>query len=145
MKYDWKWNKNFTCFPCYMRLDIDCKKVTFLFAVVHGAKYVFFSRDVPSQWQLFSYNLCWHVSESTLIQNRDCQFFKIHTPGRRIYDRKEAATVSVESVCQPGYFLVQKNYRFVLEKPEMATNKTIFGRCSGKFSSLYHKHFQNIY
>ncbi|KAL9988893.1 hypothetical protein ACROYT_G003385 [Oculina patagonica] len=80
--------------------------------LVNGALYVVHSFDVPAS-QNPMYNLCWRITNGKLELTQNCQAFAIKIPG---FDKGtgEHQTISFESVCAPGHYIRQKNYRFVL-------------------------------
>ncbi|CAH3033992.1 unnamed protein product, partial [Pocillopora meandrina] len=80
--------------------------------LVNGALYVIHSFDVPAS-QNPIYNLCWRITNGKLELTQNCQAFAIKIPG---FDKGtgEHQTISFESMCLPGHYIRQKNYRFVL-------------------------------
>ena len=81
-----------------------------------------YSLDFPAKQITYEKNLAWAVldEELTLGQWGDC--FIPHTPGNLNGSGGLAggSTVSFEVYNKPGYFIMQKNYKFVIAKKNHA-------------------------
>ncbi|KAK2566034.1 Matrix metalloproteinase-9 [Acropora cervicornis] len=86
--------------------------------IVNGGIYVIYSVDLPAT-QDPSLNLCWQITHGKLQITQNCQAFIAHIPGF-IKGTKENQTMSFESACIRGYYIRQKNYRFILDRKESA-------------------------
>ncbi|XP_032227275.2 uncharacterized protein LOC5503106 isoform X2 [Nematostella vectensis] len=81
--------------------------------VVVGAMYIIHSLNIPAT-QEFKKNLCWRSTYGNMVLGRRCQVwiarkgFVVRGDGQQ--------TVSWESACLPGYYIVQKNYHYTLAK-----------------------------
>ncbi|XP_068731030.1 uncharacterized protein [Montipora capricornis] len=80
--------------------------------IVNGGIYALYAIDVPAS-QNPIYNLCWRITKGNLELTQSCQAFIVHIPG---FDKGtgEHQTIAFESVCVPGHYVRQKNYKFAL-------------------------------
>ena len=92
--------------------------------VVGGGLYTFHSIFVPYKQENFTLNNCWKSFNGEISISPYCQVFRAIVPALYKNSDKSKDTVSFESVCLPGYFVKQKNYRFVLEQRD---GSTVFG------------------
>ncbi|XP_048575561.1 uncharacterized protein LOC116603955 isoform X1 [Nematostella vectensis] len=81
--------------------------------IVIGAKYTVHSTDIPAKQPDASLNHCLKSKGSQMIVDSGCQYFIIRK-GHALKPSKKI--LSLESICTPGYFVVQRNFRFYLEK-----------------------------
>ena len=90
-----------------------------MYAVVSGAFYKIHAWDVPEMQKDASMNFCWTSRHSRIMLLQDCQYFKAHVPSLYRKDTSLLPTepsASFESACFPGYYIRQKNYRYILAK-----------------------------
>ena len=94
-----------------------------------------YSLDFPARQLEYEKNLAWTIfnDEVVLGQWGDC--FIPHTPGnvKGTGGVEFGETVSLELYNKPGYFIMQKNYKFVIRKKDPAMLFSMFF-----FYSLYH-------
>ena len=88
----------------------SCK---FSSTVIPNAMYKIYSINTPAT-QSYLLNFCIKYSDDlkAIVWEQGCQYFIIHSPGIRM----DPQSVSMESVCYPGFFIRQRNYKFILEK-----------------------------
>ncbi|EDO32108.1 predicted protein [Nematostella vectensis] len=86
--------------------------------VVIGARYTIHSLDTPAKQLNETLNMCLRSQESHIILKSDCHFFTIR---RGLEPFAGRDVLSFESACIPGYYIVQRNYKFVLEKRQDTT------------------------
>ena len=96
--------------------------LVFLSLVGFSGTIKIYSLDFPAKQLEYEKNLAWTIlnDEVVLGQWGDC--FIPHTPGF-VNGRGGVAygeTVSLEVYNKPGYFIMQKNYKFVIAKKEQA-------------------------
>lgn len=73
------------------------------------ALYMIFSISTPLI-RIYYKNYCLRANGMELFWSNHCQYFIAHVPGLN----KDPDTVSFESICYPGAYIVQKDYRFLL-------------------------------
>ncbi|KAJ7334527.1 hypothetical protein OS493_014851 [Desmophyllum pertusum] len=84
--------------------------------LVQDGLYTVHSWDVPYPQENGSLNFCWRSLNGKMTLWSFCQVFILRIPA--LYKKIKAIdeSVSFESACLPGFFLRQKNYRFILDK-----------------------------
>ena len=94
-----------------------CVLLFCLTTVVADALYTIHAWDVPEPQIEIDLNFCWASEHGLLVLRQECQVFKVRAPPLFHSKAWSSSTgASFESACFPGYFLRQKNYRFVLAK-----------------------------
>lgn len=100
--------------------------------VVSNGLYTVHSYNTPYSQENSTLNYCWRAHNGALGLGTFCQVFKARIPGLYMQTEDRNRTVSFESVCLPGYYIRQKNYKFILEKRD-GSNLNLFGEKSGFF------------
>ena len=79
-----------------------------------------YSLDFPAQQIRYEKNLAWTILNDELILGQWGDCFIPHTPGNLngTGGVAKGSTVSFEVYNKRGYFIMQKNYRFVIAKKE---------------------------
>lgn len=98
---------------------IHCLRDFFITVFKH-AYYKILSMNQPATQINNSRNLCLQSIESKVSLTSFCHVFKVED-GFSVYETVGKQTVSFESACVPGYFLRQKNYKFVLEQNDKSS------------------------
>lgn len=76
---------------------------------MNQAAYVIYSINTPTL-QIYYNNFCARANGMRMLFGQHCQYFIAHVPGLN----KDPDTVSFESICTPGSYIIQKDYGFVL-------------------------------
>jgi hypothetical protein len=87
-----------------------------------------YSINTPTS-QIFYNNFCLRANGMRTFFGQHCQYFIAHVPGLN----KDPDTVSFESVCSPGSYVLQKDYRFVVVNHDKDEN---YGKRFKKFDSI---------
>lgn len=101
----------------YHSYENHCIFNTYLLTVMNLALYMIYSINTPTV-QMYSMNYCLRANGMQLFWSEHCQYFIAHVPGLN----KDPDTVSFESICYPGAYVVHKDYRYVLLKHEFDQN-----------------------
>ena len=88
----------------------------YLLLVVDKGLYTVHSYNAPYEQENGTLNYCWRSRNGEIGLQTFCQVFQAHIPGLYARAKDRSATVSFESVCFPGYYIMQRNYHFHLEK-----------------------------
>ena len=86
-------------------------------AVYKEAYYKIISRNEPAVQANSTHNLCFQSVESKVSLTSFCHVFKIKEGLNNDYLEADDG-IALESACVPGYYLRQKNYKFVLAPGE---------------------------
>ena len=86
-------------------------------AVYKEAYYKLISSNEPAVQANSTHNLCFQSVESKVSLTSFCHVFKIKEGLNNNY-LKAKDGFALESACVPGYYLRQKNYKFVLAQGE---------------------------
>lgn len=99
-----------------MKCQIDITSFPLPLSVVANAMYTFHSFNIPDPQEDFSLNQCWNSHSGDLVLDMWCNVFIARIPSFSPKAGTPSHTVSFESACFPGYFVRQKNFRFILQK-----------------------------
>ncbi len=96
------------------------KLVSFFSFVGFSGTIKIYSLDFPAQQIRYEKNLAWTILNDELILGQWGDCFIPHTPGNLngTGGVAKGSTVSFEVYNKRGYFIMQKNYRFVIAKKE---------------------------
>ena len=81
-----------------------------------------YSLDFPAKQMRYTQNLAWTVENEELILGQWGDCFIPHTPGNMNGSGgvEHGQTVSLEVYNKPGYFIMQKNYKFIIAEKDNA-------------------------
>ena len=107
---------NFISLPTFVNERIIMLFIIFLFTVViPNAMYRIYAYSTPIiQDYNLNYCLLSNAYKSVLL-GEGCHYFIVHSPGFN----RDPRTLSLESVCYPGYYITRKQEMFVLEEKTM--------------------------
>ena len=94
--------------------------------------------DFPAPQEGHRKNLALTVENNQLILGQFGSCWVPHTPGNLPKEShyNESQTVSLELMNSDGYFIMQKNYGFVVAKKDLKSNR--FGKLRNKLRDFYY-------